>query len=53
MRDLTDTEQDAIWDQARSDAIDGTPNAERYQDAAERAFYSHAYRMNYARQNGY
>lgn len=52
-RELTDTEMDAIWDEARTDAIDGSSRAwPRYSDdRTKREFYEHAYRMNYAKEN--
>lgn len=53
-RELTDAEMDAIWNEARTDAIDGSSRAwPRYSDnQTKREFYEHAYRTNYAKENG-
>ena len=52
--ELTDTEMDTIWDEAWVDAINGSPLMDRYPDDHRKiAFYEHAYRMNYAKENGY
>jgi len=50
--ELTEAEMDLIWDEAWIDAVNGVPGLRYLDDRLKRGFYEHAYRMNYAKENG-